>query len=198
MNCIRKYWHLLAGIIAVAALSIFYLLQGGTQPTIHTPERTAIEIAPSNTYIAPPEQQEDIVIHIAGAVYQPGVFTLPYGSRVNDALNMAGGATDCADLARVNLAAFLKDAQQIIIPRETDEFEIFQAPAQSDSGGLVNINTADERLLTTLPGIGPVIAGNIISHREANGPFNTIEELGNVPRIGATTLNNLRDLITVN
>jgi len=198
MDYIRKYWHFIAGIIAISAIGGFYFLQD-TSP-VHTQERVQIPIAPPEIEEqAEPIILSDIVIHIEGEVYSPGVFTLPDGSRVNDAVILAGGTTAYADLSRVNLAAFLVDAQQIIIPNAEDEIETQAATATiAADSGLVNINTADERLLMTLPGIGPVIAGNIISHREANGQFNSIEELQNVPRIGAATLNNLRDLITIN
>ena len=197
MDYIRKYWHFIAGIIAIAALGGFYFTRGNS----HTPERVQIPITPAYTAeAAEPEPNiiTDIVIHIEGEVYFPGVFTLPGGSRVNDAVILAGGATAYADLSRINLAAFLEDAQQIIIPNADDELEVQAAAVASGSSGLVNINTADEATLTTLPGIGPVIAGNIIAYREAHGQFNSIDELRNVPRIGAATLNNLRDLVTVN
>jgi len=196
MDYIKKYWHFIAGILAIAALGGFYFTRDN-----NTPERVQIPITPTYTVeTAEPEPNilADIVIHIEGEVYSPGVFTLPDGSRVNDAVTLAGGATAYADLSRINLAAFLEDAQQIIIPNVDDEIEIQTAAATAVESGLVNINTADESLLRTLPGIGPVIAGNIISHRETHGQFNSVEELRNVPRIGATTLDNLRDLVTVN
>jgi len=202
MDYIRKYWHFIAGIAAIAAIGGFYFFRDNSP--VHTQERVQIPVAS----IELDEREETavpavhiplyIVIHIEGEVYSPGVFTLPDGSRVNDAVILAGGATAYADLSRINLAAFLEDAQQIIIPNVEDEITIQAATATADDNSLVNINTADERLLMTLPGIGPVIAGNIIAHREAHGQFNSIEELRNVPRIGAETLNNLRDLITIN
>jgi len=200
MDYIRKYWHFIAGIAAIAALGGFYFTQGNNP--VHSPERIQIPVAPIyEAEVAEPTVNipADIVIHIEGEVYHPGVFTLPDGSRVNDAVILAGGATAYADLSRINLAAFLEDAQQIIIPNADDEIELqTTTTVTAVDSGLVNINTADESLLSTLPGIGPVIAGNIIAHRETHGQFNSIEELRNVPRIGATTLNNLRDLVTVN
>jgi len=202
MGFFRKYWHFITGIVAISALGAFYLLRDNTPANV--PQRTVIVPEQAQILESEPESDteqeffDDIVIHIEGAVNNPGVFTLPPRSRVIDALDMAGGATADADLARINLASFLEDAQQIIIPTETDEIELQTAAAIVSDSGLVNINTADERLLTTLPGIGPVLAGNIIAHREANGLFGSIEELQNVPRIGSATLNNLRDLITVN
>ena len=205
MDYIRKYWHILVGVGCVIVLGVVYLVRGSAGPTIYTAAERRVITAPT-VYTTAEESAEptvplDIVVHIEGAVNQPGVYTMPYGSRINDVLNLAGGPTEEADLARINLAAFLEDAQQVIIPiaREDGEADFAPEPAaaQQDSG-LVNINTADQGQLTTLPGIGPVIAGNIIAHRETHGPFATVEELRNVPRIGAVTLENLRDLITIN
>jgi len=159
------------------------------------PERTVL-VAAAEEISAPPVQQAEIMVHIAGAVVQPGVFALPYGSRVYDVLNLAGGATSEADLARINLAAFLTDAQQVIIPTEADEAEAVVSEAEP-ADGRININTADERLLATLPGIGPVLSANIVAHREAHGSFTSIEQLQNVPRIGAGIMNNIRELVTV-
>ena len=205
MDYIRKYWHILVGAGCVIVLGVVYLVRGSPGPAIYTAAERRVITAPT-VYTdaeepAEPEVMPDIVVHIEGAVNQPGVYTMPYGSRINDVLALAGGPTEEADLARINLAAFLEDAQQVIIPitREDGEDDFVPeqaAPAQGS--GLININTADQAQLTTLPGIGPVIAGNIIAHRESHGPFATIEELRNVPRIGAVTLENLRDLVTIN
>ena len=190
-------------------LGVVYL-RDNSGPEIHTAAGRSIIVEPTgNTPIADSEDTAeavpaDIVVHIEGAVNQPGVYTVSYGSRVNDILVIAGGATEEADLSRINLAAFLEDAQQIIIPvlQEEGNFEANLAPesmaAQAGSGGLVNVNTADQAQLVTLPGVGPVLAGNIIAYREVHGPFATVDDLRNVPRIGEVTLENLRDLVTVN
>jgi len=207
MEYLRKYWHILAGIICVAVLGGVYFLRDTESPAMHDINRTLITEISEDTDEAvapldiPPPAPLDVVVHIEGAVARPGVYTVPYGSRVNDVLLLAGGATGEADLARINLAAFVEDAQQIIIPTEGQELpEGSQAiqPAEADDGqGLININTASASQLTALPGIGPVIAGNIINHRDVNGSFNTVEDLRNVPLIGAVTLDNIRSLITV-
>jgi len=219
---IKKYWHILVGVVCVVILGIVYFPTGnssgtperipmtsggGSSSVTYTPAADTSNPSPTPA-IEPIQQpvQRDIMIHIEGAVYQPGVFTLPYGSRVNDALTLAGGPTEEADLARINLAAFLQDAVQIIIPTIGEDLAVtmpsmenhYNSTNVTTESGLININTADERLLTTLPGIGPAIADNIISHREANGPFNSVEELRNVPRIGAVTMDRLRDLVTIN
>jgi competence protein ComEA len=108
----------------------------------------------------------------------------------------AGGATSEADLEAINLALELQDQQQVYVPRQGE------TPPPISSGDdpampLVNINTATAADLETLPGIGPVTAGHIIAYREANGPFESIEEIQNVERIGPVTFEGLKALITI-
>ena len=148
-------------------------------------------------------------VHISGEVQNPGVYELEEGSRVVDLLELAGGSTEYADLNRINLAAFLNDAQQIIIPREGD-YTVIQvqnidssnnnnsATGSGDvNSSLVNINTASAHELMSLPGIGTVLSQNIINHRETHGNFNSIQEIQRVNRIGHATFENIRSLITV-
>jgi len=144
-----------------------------------------------------------IAIHIAGEVMNPGRIDIAYGMRVDDAVQMAGGPTEYADLDRINLAAFVRDAMQIIVPAIGQDIgHTFVYDETPETGalttiatGLVNINTATLSELQTLPGIGPVIAQNIVDYRERHGGFSTIEELINVPRIGAVVLDGLRGLV---
>jgi competence protein ComEA len=144
--------------------------------------------------------QETISVYITGAVVNPGVYDLAPNARVKDALDMAGGATEQADLLRINLASRISDGQQIIVPKLG---ELIEAPTedagiyQNSDDGLINVNTADIARLMELPGIGEVIASNIIAYREANGLFKDIEELKNVNRIGDKTFERLKDLITI-
>ena len=157
-----------------------------------------------------------VIIHIVGAVNSPGVFELQEGARVNDALIMAGGANEDADLARINLAAFLHDAMQIIVPafgEDIDEVFIFSGSTEvasiggvqgggaqtsaTQNGGLININTATAAELQTLSGIGPALSQNIISFRETHGHFASVDELIHVSGIGQARLENLRNHVTV-
>jgi competence protein ComEA len=128
------------------------------------------------------------------------VYRLPPGSIVQDAIEAAGGATDEADLERINLAQELADQQHVHVPH-TDEEDPPPAVSGGESGGaasgLININTATQAELEMLPGIGPVTAGKIIACREANGHFARIEDIQNVSGIGLKTFEGLRDLITV-
>ena len=158
-----------------------------------------------NLSVAEPEPKRKIVVHIVGAVARPGVYEVYEGSRVNDVLTMAGGETPEADLSRVNLAAVAVDAMQIIVPEfgeETGEVFVYSsageaASGQNKSGGLININTATLQELQNLPGVGPVLAQNIVSFRETHGNFSSVDELIHVSRVGAATLERLRPLVTV-
>jgi competence protein ComEA len=141
-------------------------------------------------------------VYVSGAVQTPAVYQLAPGSIVQNAVDAAGGPLSDADLTRLNLALELRDQQQVHVPREG---EAAPPPAVSGgesesagaAGGLVNINTATAEELETLPGIGEVTAQRIIDYREANGPFETIEDIQNVSGIGPKTFEGMKDLITV-
>jgi competence protein ComEA len=136
--------------------------------------------------------------HVVGPVNAPGVYTLPPGSLVQDALQAAGGPTADADIARLNLSAVVQDQQQIVVPSK----QLGLAPKspgillEADTG-LVNINSATSEMLQTLPSIGPALAERIIAYREEHGPFATTEDLVQVKGIGQATLEKLQPLITV-
>jgi competence protein ComEA len=142
-----------------------------------------------------------VVVHILGEVHNPGVYSLPADARVVDAVEMAGGYTVDADLARVNLAAPLRDAMQIIVPAVGDYSVVPKNAAVGEpngpAGGLIDINTASLAELQTLPGIGPARAQSIVDYREAMGGFSSPEELMNISGIGNATFNGLKDLVTI-
>ena len=143
-----------------------------------------------------------IRVYISGAVESPAVCQLPPGSIVQDAIDAAGGPTFDADLACINLALELQDQQHVHVPREgeTDPPPVVSGGASRSGGGLVtkvNINTATSSELETLPGVGEVTAQRIVAHREANGPFERVEDIQNVSGIGAKTFEGLQDAITV-
>jgi len=152
-----------------------------------------------------------IVIQVIGEVTRPGVYTLPDGSRVEDAVNAAGGLLADADSNSVNLAARLQDGEQIDIAPQgggsasfsssnstTAPFTVVATltPTAIPHASLVNINTATVPQLDALPGIGPVTAQSVVSYRQQHGPFQHIEDIMNVPGIGPVTFDNIKDLIT--
>ncbi|MHB8895207.1 MAG: helix-hairpin-helix domain-containing protein [Candidatus Geothermincolia bacterium] len=137
-----------------------------------------------------------LTVHIAGAVLSPGLYSLPEGSRVADALNKAGGPAADAMLDDLNLAARLQDAQKILVPRREATVPPVTEVGETAAGtSLVNVNTADAAGLDNLPGVGPSLAARIIDYRKKNGPFSSVEDLDNVEGIGPSKLESLRDLV---
>ena len=130
---------------------------------------------------------------------RPGLYELAEGDRVVDAVAAAGGFTEEADQAALNLAQVLADAQQVQVPK-VGEAPPAPAPGAAPgaaAGGLVNLNTADLAALDTLPRVGPSTAQKILDWRESNGPFTSVDDLLAVSGIGEATLEGLRDLVTV-
>jgi competence protein ComEA len=142
-----------------------------------------------------------IVVQIAGAVPRPGVYALPKGARVQDAISAAGGFLAEADKTGINLARLLDDGEKLEIPYVEGASIVIPTPGvevvDSSSTELININTASQAELETLPGIGPTTAQKIIAYREENGPFQTTEDIINVSGIGPGTYERIKDLITV-
>jgi len=139
-----------------------------------------------------------LFVHVAGLVRHPGVYQFDNGQRVVDAVNAAGGALQKADLDALNLAALLTDGEQILVPKEG---QVVVPPpgggGTTAAGALVNVNSASESELESLPGVGPVLAAAIIAYRTEHGPFPTVDALDDVSGIGPATLEDLRPLVTV-
>ena len=135
-----------------------------------------------------------IFVHILGAVEVPGLYELREGDRAVDAVAAAGGFTDDADQSQLNLARFVTDGEQIVVPVVG---EVPAAQPGVDAGGKVNLNTADESELETLPRIGPAMAQRIIAWRDENGRFTAVEDLLSVTGVGEKTFEGLKDLVTV-
>jgi competence protein ComEA len=143
-----------------------------------------------------------VTVHIAGAVLRPGVYRLPPGARVDDALRRAGGPRPRADLTAINLAAKLEDGRQVLV---LERGAAAPAPGSAEPAGApgtvppqpVNLNTATLEQLDTLDGVGPGIAKRILDYRRQHGGFQRVEELGEVPGIGAKRLATLTPLVTV-
>ena len=134
-----------------------------------------------------------ITVHVAGEVVAPGLVEVAPEARVADAIAAAGGTTRDADLGRVNLAASLRDGQQVIIPSSLGDGPM---GALADDGR-VRINTATAVQLEALPGVGPVLAGRIAAYRDEHGPFTAVEDLLDVPGIGEGKLETLRDSVAL-
>jgi competence protein ComEA len=141
--------------------------------------------------LIPPPTQMPIMVHVTGAVVSPGLYSLPQDSRVNDAIKAAGGFLENADTSFINLAATVKDGDQIHVP------ELMPGLSIGGAGLLVNLNTATQAELENLPGIGPTLAQRIIEYRTQYGFFDTIDALKNVPGIGEATFEEIKELITV-
>ncbi len=145
------------------------------------------------------EPPPEVIVHVAGAVLQPGLYRLPDGSRIDDAIAEAGGAKPKAALELVNLAAPLADGQQVLVPLRGGEGVPgaggSEAAAGAAPGGKVHLNSATLDQLDELPGVGPVTAQQILDYRSANGAFRSVDELDAVPRIGPATLEQLRPLV---
>jgi competence protein ComEA len=141
-------------------------------------------------------EQPSIYVYVCGAVENPGVVVLPEGSRVQDALDAAGGFREDAAREAVNLAEKLTDGMKLYFPTP-EEAEILESEAQQESDGKVNINTAGVELLCTLPGIGEARAGAIVAYREEYGAFESPEDIMKVSGIKENAYSKIKDKITV-
>jgi competence protein ComEA len=139
-----------------------------------------------------------LIVDVAGAVHQPGVYEFAEGDRVIDAIERAGGQMPKADLSLLNLAAPLVDGTQILVPNAGPPGTVAPGGAtDGTAGGLMNINTASATELEELSGIGEVLAATIVEYRDQNGPFATVDDLMDVSGIGPATLEEIRDQVTV-
>ena len=157
-------------------------------------------VSPDRVSSTGPTVPAPLLVHLVGAVANPGLYELREGDRVVDAVAAAGGFTPDADQARLNLAGPVSDGEQVFVPRVGEALPVARgsgAPAAGEPSSPVNLNTADEAALDALPGVGPATAKNILDWREANGRFTAVEDLLSVTGIGEKTLAELRDLVTV-
>lgn len=144
------------------------------------------------------KNDKEIKVYVTGLVKSPGVYTMKDGDRIDDAIKLAGGALEGADLSNINLAEKVKDEQMIKIPKVGEGSTSSVGVSDTgESGGKININKASKAELDTLPGIGEVTAQRIIDFREQHGNFQKIEDIMNVSRIGPKIFEQIKDLITV-
>lgn len=197
------------GRLVATALAVIAVVVGGTWLLKASPSRTedalpfathsstttiTIATVPSTTIAS------SIVVYVAGSVAVPGIYRLAASARVNDAVLAAGGADADADLGVVNLAAAVHDGERVYVPEVGEAIPpaIEAAPAAGTSPSEpVNINSATADQLDVLPGVGPATAAAIVAHRLQHGPFQTVEQLGDVRGIGPAKLDALRGLVTV-
>lgn len=133
-----------------------------------------------------------LVVHVAGAVKRPGVYSLASSARVRQAVGRAGGPTRRAALSQINLAAPLQDGQQVVVPVRGRGGA---GGAGGEDGGPISISSASAEELQQLDGIGPTLAGRIVEERQARGGFASIDDLDEVPGIGPARLEALRDKV---
>ncbi|USR78757.1 helix-hairpin-helix domain-containing protein [Arcanobacterium pinnipediorum] len=167
---------------------------GGLEQPIgdEAPENTVP--VPKNNSLVDPGQ---VTVYLTGAVHKPGVYTLPSKSRVNDVVTAGGGLTDSADTRYINLAALISDGEHVHIKDEGESADEVASPDahQAQEQTMVDINSASQLTLESLPGIGPATASAIIKWREEHGRFPSVDSLTDVPGIGVKTLDRLREYI---
>ena len=187
----RHRIKILVGVVIVGALVAIYGVKSYqknelllSKSAASSEQETSVESSSSKIYV-----------HVTGAVNQPGVYQLKADARGIDAVNAARGLTGDADGDAVNLAAKLKDGQKLNIPTKSQTQQVQTAGTASEAK--VNLNTATKEQLMALPGIGEVLAQNIVDYREKNGAFSDPAEIKNVNRIGDKLYEQLKDLIVV-
>ncbi len=196
--------------LAIGGVAVAALLAAGLW--LLRPPPAPVEVSlpfASTTSTLPPSpatstEDEVVLVHVAGAVRAPGVHELAPAARVVDAIEAAGGLTDAADAARINLAAPVSDGERVYVPGVGEEPPPVAVGGSGGGGdgadgaaGPVDLNTADSAALDALPGVGPATAAAILEHRTQIGRFSSVDQLLDVPGIGEAKLAALRDLVAV-
>jgi competence protein ComEA len=175
-------------LIAVVAFGTYVFSSGLGQDNTVKISRSD-EPVEQNTNIESPK----IYVHVAGSVKSPGIYQLDSGTRVYDAVLAAGGFTDKANQASVNMARALNDGEQLVISSESTG-AVYEGALSST---LISLNQASSSQLEDLPGVGPALAGRIVDWRTANGGFKAKEDLLNVAGIGDKLFASVKDLVTL-
>lgn len=198
MPMFKKSMLVLLAVVALAAGGAFYA-------GIHGQEEAVTLDAGAAPQAKAPAKESEIVVYVAGAVNRPGVVQLAEGARAKDAVDACGGFLPTADTNGVNLAQKLKDGMQVTVPEKSPQGTAAQGAAggaqagaaKSLPEGMVNINTADEKELDKLPGIGPAMAKRIVEYRTENGAFQAPEEIKRVKGIGDAKYEKMKDKIAL-
>jgi len=200
--------------ITIILLLIVIIIGGGIflYKNINSEDNFTINSVSDISENSPAIQKEvpPLIVHITGAVKNPGVYQLKSTDRIVDAVKIAGGETEEANLDLINLAALLKDGQKIIVPykiynengEETNKnmdnnAEVMYSSSSGSISGKININTANTITLQALPGIGPVLSERIIEYRNQNGLFGIIDDIKDVSGIAEKKFEGIKDLICV-
>ena len=199
------------GRLAVSAIAVLVVLAGGywlVKPPSATSESKLPYAGSASTTVAStattvtsePESTRAttlLVVHVAGSVVSPGVYTLVEGTRVIDAVAAAGGFAGDANSDAVNLAALIVDGERVYIPAVGEPPSDVATSNSAPQVWPININSADATRLEALPGVGPSTAASIIGYRDQHGPFASVEQLADVRGIGPAKLDAIRELVTV-
>lgn len=179
-------WAAAVGCLLLVCLTVARARQ--PEPVIAAPATSSPEARATTA-------GDNLFVHVAGAVSKPGLYRFPDGTRVADAIEAAGGPLRRADLDAINLADLLTDGLKIDVPVRGDEMAV--APVASATPAVVDLNTADQAALETIPGVGPVTATAILQHRTEIGTYESVEQLLDVTGIGPATLEALRPYVSV-
>jgi competence protein ComEA len=185
-------------IVGIAVLAAVALVGGYGVAMRSRPKPVRVDLGSPRPSASAGATTGGLFVHVAGAVNRPGLYRLETGSRVDDAIRMAGGATAAADLNGLNLATKLKDGDKVMVPSRGQAAGGGEgAAASGQSQQRVNLNTATAQQLDGLPGIGPALAQRIVAYRDQHGGFRTVDELQKVPGIGPAKFEQIKDLVTV-
>lgn len=202
----RVVVYLLVGLLAMGSIFMLWQHREDFLNLVVRKETATVEKAEEKSpvpEVRPVTEEPRIIVHVAGAVKVPGVYRLPKGARVVDAVGAAGGETEVGQVGVLNLAALLQDGQKIYVPSAQEVSARTAGGASLGTGGAepggrkVNLNLASQAQLEGIPGIGPVMAQKIILFREKQGPFRRLEDLLKVSGIGEKKLEELRYWVSV-
>ena len=194
----KDSWPLLA--LAGAVLLVTLALTTRSAPARVAPPALSPPTSAPSASAAQAATGPTLLVHVAGAVRQPGLYEFPSGARVADAIETAGGPTPRADLDLLNLAEPLRDGTKVAVLRAGEAAAPTSAPIADEGsapGALIPLNTADQAMLETIPGVGPVTATAILTYRDEVGSFTSLEQLLEVDGIGPATFDNIRAYVTL-
>lgn len=187
----RRHAWLVAAVVAVVAIAAWVMSDA----------KPAAQIAPPATSASTEGEGATVVVHVAGHVVAPGVYEMSPSARVADAIAAAGGPRRKADLDALNLAELVADGMKIEVPRRSAPGAVAASPPAGSqttpAAPVVDLNSADQAALESIPGVGPVTALAILQYRESAGSFTSIDQLLEVRGIGPATLEAIRPYVTL-